>query len=319
MNPFKRLLGVLALAVGLSACQVTVTYTTTIAQDRSGSFSFQIALDEEATAQFAGQPTPSLFRSLQDEGWEIDRTEDGPLVLSASRSFDDLDQLSEVFEELRGARESGGAGEFGGVNLTLNASQNDDPVSTETRIDGSLDFGPLQDLDAAAKAEFGRAIAFKIVADMPGDPIVSEGDADIDEEGRVVWLPRFGEPMSFSATSTVREPTLFIGLLLGGGALLLIVVAALIGGGRRRRRRDALEAFQIEESHGFDHDDLQVEAQVPVDAPPHLDASETSPAIRRDPFTPSDPFEEWIYADEPTISAEGPIETPSKDDPDPFA
>lgn len=249
----RRSVTALLLMFVTSACQVTVTYTTQLEEDGSGEFSFGIELDEEAVQQLEAQRTPSLFEALERGGWEVSRTEpDGRLLLTAARSFEEPGDLSEVFAELRAAADDGGTGDFGGINLALSADRHSDPVSTTTDVSGSIDFGRLAELDQGTKAELGRAITFEIVADLPGDARVSGGDADIDDRGRVVWRPRFGEPMVFAATSTVREPALFLGLLLAGAALLLAVLAMIARSSRKRYRVDALEAFRLEEMHGID-------------------------------------------------------------------
>lgn len=282
----RRLAAIAALGIALSACQVTVSYTTTLAEDGSGVFSVAMELDADAVARI-GDDQPALLTRLQDLGWAVARTEPagGGVAFEVSRTFASPDELPEIFDELRGARTEGGIGDFEGIDLELNVTAQPGRVTSQYAIDGSIDFGVIDKLPAEAQAELNRAVAFQIVADLPGDERVSEGDAILDDQGRVVWQPLLGERMSFAASSTVRDPALFIGILLGGIALGLGSLAMLLRSRRRSRVKIRSDGMQIEESRGPSFDVEAAAARIRRDEEPSLDEFEfEAEPPDRDPF-----------------------------------
>lgn len=269
MSWMRRSIAGLALMLGLSACQVTVTYTTRLADDGSGTFSVAMTLDEEAAKQASPRAVSGFFETLQERGWTVERTEpDGGLRLEATQPFTDPEDFGDVLDEVRSTRESADSGEFGDIGLTMSIEQERGTVQTVSGFSGDIDFGSLNELPPEALAELRRAVIYEIIADLPGDARVSEGEAVLDEQGRVVWSPLLGEPMSFAATSTVREPTLFIGLLLGGAALGLAALAGMVRHRRKSRRRaQPVGGMRIEHSSvdavdvaAFDASTFDVEA-----------------------------------------------------------
>lgn len=259
MTPIRRILAAAALMLSLSACQATVTYTTELAEDGSGTFAVGLTLDAEAREQLAATGSPAIFDRLTAQGWAASEIEDadGGVHYEIGRTFEDPSELDEIFDELRGAGTGREIGDFGGIDLQIELEAVPGRVSSSYRLDGSIDFGGLNDLPAEALAELNRAAAFQIVADLPGDARVSDGDAILDEQGRVVWQPQLGEPMTFAASSTVRDPALFIGILLGGAALGLAALAGMVRHRRRGRRHEQptgglriehsnVEAFDVE-------------------------------------------------------------------------
>ena len=291
MSTMRRVLAGAALVVSLSACQATVTYTTQLEEDGSGTFSVGLTLDQEAREQLAATGSPAIFDRLTEQGWAASEIEDpdGGVHYEIGRSFEDPSELGEIFDELRGAGTGREIGDFGGIDLRIELEAEPGRVSSTYQLDGSIDFGGLNDLPAEALAELNRAAAFQIVADLPGDARVSEGEAVLDEQGRVVWQPQLGEPMSFAASSTVRDPALFIGILLGGAALGLAALAGSVRHRRRSRRPgQPTGGLQIEHSNvdAFDVEAAAARIQRQQQPPPVMSLDEfefprTQPTIEQ--------------------------------------
>jgi hypothetical protein len=250
----RRLLAAGALAIGLSACQITATYTTVLAEDGSGTFSIAMTFDEDAAAQPRGvDAVGALFDALAAKGWAIARTEpDDGLRFEATRAFDDPDAFGEVLDELRDTRDSDPPEGFGEPSITMALSRDPGAVQTTSGFTGGIEFGGLGELPPETLAELQRAVLYEIIVDLPGDARVTEGEAVLDAQGRVVWQPLFGEPMTFAASATVREPGLFIAILLGGLGLGLAALAGIVRQRRHQRRAPPLGALQIEATKGID-------------------------------------------------------------------
>lgn len=253
MRRVRQLFGALALCVGLAACNVTVTYSTTLEEDGSGVFALAVTFDEEAALQLGGR-VPSPMRRLARDGWAFSQTEtdDDGVSFEVSHPFADPAELDELFDQLRDARSGGGIGDFEGIDLELAVAAEEGPVASTYRFDGQIDFGTfVAELGPENLAELNRVVDYEIIADLPGDAQVTEGaDASLDETGRVVWRPVLGEEMRFAATSTVRNPALFLGILLGGATLGLAAVAGIMTSRRKARRRVRLNALQVEATRG---------------------------------------------------------------------
>lgn len=250
MTTLRRILTAALLALTLGACQATVTYTAVLEEDGSGTFSIRLGFDEEAALRFPDR-VPAPMRRLEREGWTLTESEieEGGLAYEVQRAFGSPDELVDIFGEIRDARSGGNLGDFEGIDLQLRLDAEDGPVASTFEIDGSVDFGGFVDsLGPAAVQQLNDAVIYRIVADLPGDARVADGEAVFDEEGRVVWQPRLGEDMRFSATSTVRNPALFIGVLLGGVSLGLAALAVAVRQRRRARQRIRLAALTVESS-----------------------------------------------------------------------
>lgn len=232
---------VLFLALVLaSACQVRLASDVTIERDGSGTFAFQVSLDEELTTvlQDAGMdPLEGLEEaSAAAPGWEVVRQpdDDGGVGVRLRASFDDpsgfqrlaadlnaaLDQDDlRVHEDLRLERRDGGALAISGrVGLRLPAAPGAEGVGV------GFDADDLQRLLEERGDEFVR---YDVRVTLPAAPV--SHDADEFDGDSLIWHAPLGQMRTISAVSAdPGPPPLLVAALIALGAAAVAFVAVLV-------------------------------------------------------------------------------------------
>jgi hypothetical protein len=234
-----------ALAIGAAAllcasCDLTVQISTTVKPGGGGDLRIAIIMDAELREQL-DQVTESgnqglgeieaLFARLRNDGWTIERTEPARgLVLAATRTFTDSAGFDRTLSELGDSSQGGSLGDLG-PKLDFDTSASF--LRTSSSFSGSMDLTGA-DLDPKLRPvlkQLDRFVHFEVRASLPGavDDVTGGGAT---EGTQVVWRPRLGSSLAFSARASELRTT----------SLLVIVMATLVvmGGllwlalGRRR-------------------------------------------------------------------------------------
>lgn len=232
---------VLCLALVLaSACQVRLASDVTVERDGSGTFAFEISLDEEMTTalQDAGMdPLQGLEEaSAAAPEWEVVRQPDadGGVGVRLRASFDDPSGFQRLASELNAAldqddlrvhedlrlerRDSGALAVSGRVGLRLPAAPGAEGVGV------GFDADDLQRLLEERGDEFVR---YDVRVTLPAAPV--RHDADEVDGNSLVWHAPLGEMRTISAVSAdPGPPPLLIAALIALGAAVVAFVAVLV-------------------------------------------------------------------------------------------
>ena len=232
---------VLCLALVLaSACQLRLASDVTVERDGSGTFAFEVSLDEELTAalQDAGMdPLEGLDEaSAAAPDWEVVRQpdEDGGVGVQLRASFDDpagfqrlaaglnaaLDQDDlRVHEDLQLERRDSGAMAISGrVGLRLPAAPGAEGLGV------GFDTDDLQRLLEERGDEFVR---YDVRVTLPAPPV--SHDADEVDGTSLVWHAPLGQMRTISAVSADPGPSpLLIAALVALGAAVVAFAAVLV-------------------------------------------------------------------------------------------
>lgn len=288
MSPRRRrsLLALVALALlVLTGCRADVTVGVDVEEDGSGVVEVTVELDADAVARVEGLDDLRTD-DLEDAGWAVaapEETDDGGLVLVASKPFVDPADLTAVLGEV-----SGPTGPYAQLGLAIERPFGRTEMRFEGVLDGSvgvegfadpgvataldgLPFGQdLAALEAELGAPPGSLVALALDVDLPGDV----GDEVAWETTLDAEAPT---PVLATAEVTRMQP-----LLLAGAAALLVVVLVLLVLVRlflalrrrrrrrraaRRARRDELDRSEVDDAvdDGAEDDDEAVRV-VPVGA-----------------------------------------------------
>lgn len=240
---FRRLAAFGLLIVSLSACEMTVRFTTKLNSEGGGTFAIGMQLDRELREQLEGidasgesvsglASIETLFQGLHAKGWITERTEPaGGLTLSAERRFVDSKDFDRTLSELGSARASGPAGN---VALELDYATQRSFLRTTSRFNGTIDTSGEGVLDEATKAvlkELAPVVHFEMRAEMPGGLGDVTGGGSTDGRA-VVWRPDLGTALAFGATSSALRIGSLLALVVPG--LALLGALAWFGLGRRK-------------------------------------------------------------------------------------
>ena len=255
----RRVVALVAAALlVLTGCRADVTVAVDVGEDGAGEVEVTVALDAEAVARTEGLDELRTD-DLLDAGWTVAEpvsTDDGGLVLSASKPFVDPADLTAVLREV-----SGPAGPYAQLGLAV-----DRPFArTDLRFEGVLDgtvgveafadpavaaaldglpFGTdLAALEAELGAPAGSFVGLELVVSMPGDPVDdAEATGALADDGTLRWSTDLAAdaPVPVLAVAEVERTQPLVLLAVAAllvGLLVLLLVARLVVGLRRRRRR----------------------------------------------------------------------------------
>lgn len=264
MRPRRRGLRALALLVALvgatSACKMDIKLTTTVERDGSGVFSLQFVIDKELAElarQVGGEDPFAELREfpegLKKTGWTFHQsTEGGGLTLTLERPFADAADLNRALEQLEREADlqEGPTAKFFKVRLDRSSGF----LRTRTRIEGSIDLSPegllgsadlpgetAQDLQGVIQQAADQFFDFTVTARLPGRVSSSGGDPGEVDGGTVVWSPRLGKTLEFTAEAQAYNPAALA--VIAGPIVLLLGLLLWTALRRRRGRQPVLEGF----------------------------------------------------------------------------
>jgi hypothetical protein len=206
---------------------MNVRIGTKLEADGSGRFSIAMQVDRELRDQLEDSKDDrsglvsieGLFGRLQSQGWDVvTKQPAGGLSWEASKAFADSEAFDRVLDELGSAQ--GAPGErLAGIELTIDHDVTRSFLRTEAAFSGHIDTTGGEALDESTRKlvqALGEVIRFEIAADLPGAIAEQTGDGTV-RQGRIVWRPRIGTALDFSARSTA----------LNTGALLIVLMPTL--------------------------------------------------------------------------------------------
>ncbi len=244
---FRRVALLLALVLGLTACQVDIEVGIDFNEDGSGVVTVEVALDGEAVALAPGITSRLLTEDIEDpaSGWIYNepRIDDqGRTNFSASKPFGSPGQLESVLDEIFGSEEVFRDFKFerstpfaqtnyrvtGVVDLSGGLDLFTHPELTE-RLGGQPLGRPISELEAELGGSLIDMVAVRLVLDMP----VGTEQQEILELG--------GAPISIEMTGQEESATAVTLRWVAWAAFALLGLAVLIAGAGyllERRARD---------------------------------------------------------------------------------
>lgn len=232
-----RVVLLLAAITMLSACQLRVYQTTSVADDSSGTVTLLVAADEELRRNLAGfgvadadtNPFESIADGLPDRIDAAPYDEGGFVGMELTGEFADLDDYQRLVDELSGV---------GGVGVA---------APTLTRDGSTYEFGvEVPEFDEDALQGIGSGTGFdistlplddlfdiQVTAGLPGRLIDHNAD-EISDSGQLVWrLGIDSGPKLLSARSEVASVPGWLAPLATG-----VVAGGVIIWAVRRKRAD---------------------------------------------------------------------------------
>ena len=278
-----RKIWLLAIAAALltTACRIETNILIGLNADGSGSFGFEIGMDEE-------------FRQLvteQGEGFALDDFSSGfgelPGATTSERQDGDMmySIVTVDFADAAGFQEVIAAG--GEEGAEFDVVWTEDEVTITATLEGT---GGLGDLGGAADEEGGLgdfdlgtglegfATSFfsgSVIVDMPGE--VSEHNADsVLPDGRLQWdLKLDGSDTAIRAVSSLSEDGGFPAWLIA--VLVLAALALLAWFNARRKRTTEVAAIEAAGATGDDEPAMAWGATASGDVPPNSESPGSDP------------------------------------------
>lgn len=254
----RGLLIVLAALLGLllASCEFRIHADLVIEEDETGTLSVELSLDEELAAlaggDFGGQL--AIGEDMVPQGWAAEVIADeGYEGIRASASFDSLDQLRTLLEELAGADATGDMSLPGFLSDISPAREEDRfvfrlamPEDTESLLGEGLAESPIP-LDLAMLDE---VFDVRLTLVLPGEIVDSNADVvsgetlvwnlSLSDSGRVLEaesrLPRSGPPMIIVWAAVALA--------------VVVVVVIVVKVGRRRKATTRQAAAETREAAG---------------------------------------------------------------------
>jgi len=252
----RRLLGLLAVVVLATACQVRTEVAVDVEEDGSGIVTVSVGLDPDAASRVPGLADELRVDDLEATGWTVTGPEvevDGFSWIRASKPFDTAEEAGAVLAEL--GEIAGTEAPFRDFEVTRERSF----ARTEYGFTGTVDFSggleafgdealtaaldgePLGESVEAIEQRIGQAIdeafTFRVAVGLPGE--VSSNAPTAAANG-AVWEPRLseGRAITLSATSEVVRTSSIVFLVLAVvGVVGALTVGAVVPIRRARRRR----------------------------------------------------------------------------------
>jgi hypothetical protein len=234
-----RLVGLVLLAVSLSACQLRLATDVRVAADGSGTLGLTVALDEELHESLTADGfDPFADLATLPEPWTATVTEDGR-TLELTTTFADPAELTARVADLQAGLDTDDPAILDDVTLT---AADDGRLTftgraglrppTSTGIDGA---GVTFDGDALAAllAEQDDLVRYDLRVVFPG-PVV-DSDADQVDGRAATWALPVTDLRTVRAVADPpgdRLPWILLGAVVLGGAMFGLVVTLAL---RRRR------------------------------------------------------------------------------------
>ena len=181
------------LALLLAACEFRIHADLIIAEDESGVLTVELAIDEElailAGGEFGGDL--AIEDGMVPPGWTAEMvSEEGYEGIRVSASFNSLDELGMILDELAGADTS-----LPGFLPDISPIREEDnfvfrleiPENTESFLGEGLDESPIP-LDLAMLDE---VFDIRLALVLPGDVVTSNADVDTGET--LIWNLSFAD------------------------------------------------------------------------------------------------------------------------------
>jgi hypothetical protein len=238
-----------ALFLTCAACQIDVELDTTVNADGSGKFSLRFVVDKELVdlARNTGEdPFTALAcpEQLTRSGWTCGRsTEGGGLRISLDRSFRSHTEFNAAMADLEriAAEQEGPTAQFFKLHITRESGF----LKSRTSVEGSVDLtatGVLGEASEESRATLetiitqaaGEFFTFGLTVKVPGKVSSTTGEPERIDGGTVVWRPRLGRSLSFSAESSAYNGGAVA--LIGGPALAILGLLAVTFVRRSRKR-----------------------------------------------------------------------------------
>jgi len=243
-----RFVGLLALILLGTACQVSFDVVIDIEADGSGNVETTTTMDAETTAALLDLEAGGDGLPLQDlalAGWLVGRPapqNDGSTVITASKEFGTTEQLTEIIDELNGPN-----GPFGEFKLFRQRSfaevdyQLEGTIDTSAGLDGFADsaltealgmpISALADRYGAKPSDVTVRVEVSLPGQAQGEPL--PGVIDIsDTELRAEWLATMGDSgvteIRFQTGTRKTEALVLRGVAVVAGVLAAIVALSQI-------------------------------------------------------------------------------------------
>ncbi|MGI9646165.1 MAG: hypothetical protein ACR2O6_12740 [Ilumatobacteraceae bacterium] len=193
----RRLLGLVACAVALAACQVDVTVDVVVEPDGTGTITVVTTADAELVRQVPSLADDVVLDDVRDAGWIVTGptpTADGGLTVTVTHDFDSADEATNLLRSLgppfnQMALQRGTSGDETTNQLTgllgLPGGFADYADADLVAAAGAL---PFEDELAASGATPQDSMSVTITAVLPGVLVEEETNGTAGDAGALVWV-----------------------------------------------------------------------------------------------------------------------------------